>query len=280
MTVENLIEKYTNKDSSFIEIDGVNVHYRVEGEGDPILLIHGTFSSLHTYDDWTSILKDNYKVIRLDLPGFGLTGPHPKNKYTTDNYIDFIDEFLDVLSIEACAVVGNSLGGWMAWELALKYPTRVNKLVLIDAAGYINDRNFPLPFVIAQTPVLRNVFNYVPKAVVRRFVRQVFFDQSKVTEEVVERHFDLFHREGNMAAFVRIANSHFVQNTHNLHLLKIPVLVMWGEKDNWLSVGHASKFGEDIPNSKVIIYKNVGHIAMEEIPEQSSDDLVSFLNGN
>ncbi len=280
MTVENLIEKYTNKASSFIEIDGVNVHYRVEGEGEPILLIHGTFSSLHTYDDWTSILKPNYKVIRLDLPGFGLTGPHPKNKYTTENYVDFINEFLDVLSIDSCAVVGNSLGGWMAWELALKFPKRVNKLVLIDAAGYINDRNFPLPFVIAQTPVLRNVFNYVPKAVVRRFVRQVFFDQSKVTEEVVERHFDLFHRDGNMAAFVRIANSHFVQNTHNLHQLDIPVLIMWGEKDNWLSVGHASKFGEDIPNSKVILYKNVGHIAMEEIPEQSSDDLIEFLNGN
>ena len=280
MTVEHLIEKYTNKDSKFIEIDGVNVHYRVEGKGEPILLIHGTFSSLHTYDDWTSILKHNYKVIRLDLPGFGLTGPHPKNKYSTENYIDFIDEFLDILTIDSCAVVGNSLGGWMAWELALKHPTRVSKLILIDAAGYINDRNFPLPFVIAQTPVLRNVFNYVPKAVVRRFVRQVFYDQSKVTEEVIERHFDLFHRDGNMAAFVKIANSHFVQNTHNLHQLTIPVLIMWGEKDNWLSVGHASKFGEDIPNSKVIIYKNVGHIAMEEIPEQSSDDLIEFLNSN
>ncbi len=280
MTVEHLIEKYTNKDSKFIEIDGVNVHYRVEGKGEPILLIHGTFSSLHTYDDWTSILKHNYKVIRLDLPGFGLTGPHPKNKYSTENYIDFIDEFLDILTIDSCAVVGNSLGGWMAWELALKHPTRVSKLILIDAAGYINDRNFPLPFVIAQTPVLRNVFNYVPKAVVRRFVRQVFYDQSKVTEEVIDRHFDLFHRDGNMAAFVKIANSHFVQNTHNLHQLTIPVLIMWGEKDNWLSVGHASKFGEDIPNSKVIIYKNVGHIAMEEIPEQSSDDLIEFLNSN
>ncbi len=280
MTVENLIEKYTNKESHFIEIDGVNVHYRVEGEGEPILLIHGTFSSLHTYDDWASILKQDYKVIRLDLPGLGLTGPHPKNKYTTANYIDFIEEFLETLSIDNCAVVGNSLGGWMAWEFALKYPNKVSKLVLIDAAGYINDRNFPLPFVIAQTPVLRNVFNYVPKAVVRRFVRQVFFDQSKVTEEIVERHFDLFHRDGNMDAFVKIANSHFVQNTHNLNQLNIPVLIMWGEKDNWLSVGHASKFGEDIANSKVIIYKNVGHIAMEEIPEQSANDLIEFLNND
>lgn len=278
MTLENLIEKYTDESSSFIDIDGVNVHYRVEGEGQPILLIHGTFSSLHTYDAWTDTLKENYKVIRFDLPGFGLTGPHPRNKYTIDKYADFINEFLEVLSIEPCVIVGNSLGGWLSWEFALKYPEKVTKMVLIDSAGYINDRNFPLPFVIAQTPVLRNVFNYVPKAVVRRFVRQVFFDQTKVTEAIVERYFDLFHRDGNMEAFVKIANSYFVQNTHNLYQLEMPVLVMWGDQDNWLSVEHASKFQKDIKDCRTIIYENVGHVAMEEIAQQSVEDLLQFLN--
>jgi pimeloyl-ACP methyl ester carboxylesterase len=278
MTLEHLIEKYTNEESCFIDIDSVNVHYRKEGEGETILLIHGTFSSLHTFDEWTNILKENYQVIRLDLPGFGLTGPHPKNKYAIESYADFINEFLETLSIESCTVVGNSLGGWLSWEFALKYPSKVKKMVLIDAAGYINDRNFPLPFVIAQTPVLRNVFNYVPKAVVRRFVRQVFFDQSKVTEEIVDRYFDLFHREGNLEAFVKIANSYFVQNTHNLYQLEIPVLIMWGEKDNWLSVKHASKFQKDIKDCRTIIYEDVGHVAMEEIAEQSVKDLINFLN--
>ena len=277
MTLEKLIEKYTDENSKFIDIDGVNVHYRIEGKGMPILLIHGTFSSLHTFDAWTAILKKKYKVIRFDLPGFGLTGPHPKKKYAIDKYSDFIYEFLDVLEIEPCFIVGNSLGGWLTWEFALKYPKKVRKMVLIDSAGYINDRNFPLPFIIAQTPVLRNVFNYVPKAVVRRFVRQVFFDQSKVTEEIVERYYDLFHREGNMEAFVRIANAYFVQNTHNLYQLEIPVLVMWGNKDNWLSVDNAAKFQKDIPNCKTIIYENIGHVAMEEIPEQSAKDLLKFL---
>lgn len=278
MTLEKLIEKYTDENSKFIDIDVVNIHYRIEGEGSPILLIHGTFSSLHTYNAWSEILKKNHKVIRFDLPGFGLTGPHPKNKYTIDNTVDIVNEFLEVLSIETCAIVGNSLGGWISWEFALKYPKKVTKLVLIDSAGYINDRNFPLPFVIAQTPVLRNVFNYVPKAVVRRFVRQVFFDQTKVTEKIVERYFDLFHRDGNMDAFVKIANSYFVQNTHNLYQLDIPVLVMWGDKDNWLSVKHASKFQKDIKDCRTIIYENVGHVAMEEIPAQSVKDLIQFLN--
>ncbi len=278
MTLEKLIEKYTTEASHFINIDGAKVHYRIEGEGKPILLIHGTFSSLHTYDEWTKIfVARGYKVIRFDMPGFGLTGPHPKEKYTIGDVADFIEEFLETLSIKKCDVVGNSLGGWIAWEFALKYPERVRKLVLIDAAGYINDRNFPLPFVIAQTPVLRNVFNYVPKAVVRRFVRQVFHNQDKVTEDIVDRHFDMFHREGNMEAFVKIANSHFVQNTHELKNLHIPTLIIWGDKDNWLSVDHAHKFQRDIPDSKVIIYKNVGHIAMEEIPEESAEDVLKFL---
>lgn len=278
MTLEKLIEKYTNENSRFMYIDGVNVHYRIEGEGEAILLVHGTFSSLHTFDVWTDILKEKHKVIRFDLPGFGLTGPHPKNKYAIDKYTEFINEFLDSIGIEKCTIVGNSLGGWLSWEFALKYPNKLNKMVLIDSAGYIVDNNYPLPFVIAQTPVLRNVFNYVPKAVVRRFIRQVFYDQSKVTEELVERYYDLFHREGNMEAFVKIANSRFVQNTQSLCNLDIPVLVMWGEKDNWISVEHAAKFQEDIKDCKTIIYENVGHVAMEEIAYESAQDLLSFIN--
>lgn len=278
MTIEELVEKYTNEHSLFIEVDGIDIHYRDEGEGDVILLIHGTFASLHAYDEWTEILKKKYRVVRLDLPGFGITGPHPDHKYDIERYSGFLNAFLEKLEISECVVAGNSLGGWLTWEFALKYPERIKKMVLIDAAGYINDRNFPLPFVIAQTPVLRNVFNYVPKAVVRRFVRQVFIDQSKVTEEVVTRYFDLFHREGNKEAFVKIANSYFEQNTHNLYQLKMPVMIMWGALDNWLSVDHSYKFQKDLSNSELVIYEGVGHVPMEEIPHKSALDLIAFID--
>lgn len=280
MTLEELKEKYTNEHSKFVTVDGLEIHYRDEGVGDVMLLVHGTFASLHAFDDWTEILKKEYRVVRLDLPGFGITGPNPEHQYNIDRYSEFINSFLTELSIDKCAIAGNSLGGWLSWEFTLKYPERINKMILIDAAGYINDRNFPLPFVIAQTPVLRNVFNYVPKAVVRRFVRQVFNDQSKVTDEVVNRYFDLFHRDGNKEAFVKIANSYFQQNTHNLHQLKMPVLIMWGEHDNWLSVDHSHKFKRDLVNSQLIIYKDVGHVPMEEIPAESARDLLNFMKEN
>ncbi|MCB9197064.1 MAG: alpha/beta hydrolase [Flavobacteriales bacterium] len=254
------------------------VHYRDEGSGEPLILVHGTFASLHCFDGWTDIMKAHYRVIRMDLPGFGITGPKPDDKYSIDLFADFLREFLNKLGIGKCAIAGNSLGGWLTWEFALKYPEMVSKMILIDAAGYINDNNYPLPFVIAQTPVLRNVFNYVPKAVVRRFVRQVFYDQTKVNDTLVDRYFDLFHREGNKEAFVRIANCYFVQNTHNLINLKIPVLVMWGKNDNWLSVDHAAKFKRDLVNCSVIIYEHVGHVPMEEIPEQTALDALDFLD--
>ncbi|MFT7611625.1 MAG: pimeloyl-ACP methyl ester carboxylesterase [Parvicellaceae bacterium] len=278
MNLEELIYTYSNDQSKWIEVLGVNVHYRDEGSGPVLLLIHGTFSSLHTYDEWTAILKKHFRIIRLDMPGFGLTGPNPSDQYSIELFTDFFKDFLDQLNVKECSVVGNSLGGWLAWEYALSDQDRVKKLILLDAAGYINDNNYPLPFVIAQTPVLRNVFNFIPKAVVRRFVRQVFYDQSKVTDEVIERYYNLIHRVGNKEAFVRIANTRYKQNTHNLKDLNIPVLVQWGEEDKWLDVEHAHKFQEDIPDCQLIIYKDVGHIPMEEIPEESAADAFQFLS--
>lgn len=277
MVLEEVINKYTDQNSKYLNIDGLKVHYKDEGEGEVLVLLHGTFSSLHTFDTWALILKKKYRVIRLDLPGFGITGPSIENVYSISIFIDFIENFLDLLNVNKYHLAGNSLGGWLAWELALKAKDKIGKLVLLNAAGYISDKNYPLPFVIAQTPVLRNVFNYIPKAVVRRFIRQVFNDQAVVTDELVERYYCLIQREGNLSAFISIANSKLKQNTKSLNYLDVPVLIMWGDKDRWISPEHALFFKNDISNSRVLMYKDVGHIPMEEIPEKSANDLIKFL---
>ena len=277
MTVEELLRKYITNESKWINISELKVHYRDEGNGPVLLLLHGTFSSLHTYNAWNEILKKKFRVIRLDLPGFGLTGPSPNNNYSISQFTTFLENFTNLLGIKDFYLVGNSLGGWLSWEFAVLNPEKVKKLVLIDSAGYINDHNYPLPFVIAQTPVLRNVFNFIPKAVVRRFVRQVYHDQSKVTSDIVDRYYDMIHRDGNKEAFVHIANSNYKQNTHNLSLLTMPVLILWGGQDKWLNVEHAYKFQRDIPNNDLIIYDNVGHLPMEECPEKTAIDVQDFL---
>lgn len=270
-------KKYINKESKFIDVMDYKVHYRDEGEGFPLLLIHGSFSSLHTFDKWSQYLKKDFRVIRLDLPGFGLTGFNKDTVFGITFYCNFINQFADALKLKKFHIAGNSLGGWIVWEYATRNANRVDKMVLINAAGFIKEKEFPMPFVIAQTPMLRNVFRYTPKAAIRKFLRQVFKDQTKVTDELVERHYDLFHLEGNVDAFIKIANTKFEENTANLKELKTPTLIMWGKEDEWINVNYAYKFYNSLINSELIVYDDAGHIPMEEIPKKTATDARLFL---
>ena len=117
ISVEKLKVKYANQASSFVAIDGMEVHYRDEGiksDSIPIVLIHGTGASLHTFDAWTGELKKTKRVIRMDLPAYGLTGPFPNKNYSMNNYVKFIKTFLAKLGVKQCVIAGNSLGGQIA----------------------------------------------------------------------------------------------------------------------------------------------------------------------
>ena len=279
MNSNELIQKYSLVNSKFMELFGVKVHYCDEGSGEVILLLHGVFSSLHTFNRWAEILSKSYRVIRLDLPGFGLTGPSVDNEYAFDLYVGYLSKFMDNLGVRDFHIAGNSFGGWIAWEYAVSNEDRVKKMILIDSAGYVTGRNYPLPFIIAQTPVLRNVFSYeiAPKFVVRRFLRQVIKDHAVVSDQLVNQYYDIIHRKGNLKAFLRIANSKFVQNTRALKSLKTSTLVLWGSEDAWISSSDAERFRNDLQHVSVKVYAGVGHIPMEEIPEESALDVLNFL---
>lgn len=276
--MRDLIWKYTNRNSRFLVVDKTLIHYRDEGEGYPILLLHGAFSSLHTFNEWTNVLKQSYRVIRFDLIGFGLTGPTDEEDYSLEAHIRVLKAFLDILNIEECHIAGSSLGGWLAWEFALKFPKRVNKLMLVDAAGFIDQRSVPLPFKIARTPFLGRAMRYaVNRTVLETFLRQVYFDKSMVTPMLIERYYDLFTREGNPEAFVKMVNCRFKDNTRKLKNITQHTLVMWGREDRWIPLEYADMFYALIPKAELIIYDDCGHIPMEEIPEQSVEDLLKFL---
>ncbi len=277
MTPE-LIQKYTTSFSRFAPIKGTLVHYRIEGEGEPLVLIHGAFSSLHTFNPWTAILKKHFKVIRFTLMGFGLTGPNIFNDYTVTSHLAYFKTLMDMLGIKEFHIAGNSLGGWLAWEFALRYPERVKKLVLINASGYLNDDAIPLPFKVAQTPFANRIIKYsVNKSLLERFLREVFVDQTKITQRLIDRYYDLFSRDGNSDAFIHLVNSKYRDNTRALKKLQATTLVMWGDEDRWIPVKYAQSFYDNIPNSQLVIYNQVGHIPMEEIPEQSAQDVIDFL---
>jgi len=144
----------------------MNVHYRDEGEGFPIVLIHGTAASLHTWDDWTDELKKTNRVIRMDLPAFGITGPNKNADYSLQAYTDFLNSFIDKLKLEKFHLAGNSLGGNIAWNYAADYPQKVEKLILVDASGLPTNKEPPSIFKMAKKSIIKkSLFICDPKNV-------------------------------------------------------------------------------------------------------------------
>jgi pimeloyl-ACP methyl ester carboxylesterase len=279
--VAELKAKYATAESKFMDLDGMAVHYRDEGnpaDKTPIVLLHGTAASLLTWNGWTSALKAEHRVIRLDLPGYGLTGPNPAQDYSMNFYVRFLHDFLEKLDVNRFYLAGNSLGGKIAWEYALAYPDNVRKLILIDAAGYPLAHDKPLAIKLASTPVLKNILLYItPKFLVEKSLKEVYADDSKVTPQLVEQYYDMACREGNRASFGVRAGMVDDDDYLKIKQIKTPTLILWGEADAWIPVENAYKFGKDLPNNRVVIFTNLGHVPQEENPSESVKEVLAFV---
>ena len=281
--LKDLKAKYTNEASSFIAVDGMDVHYRDEGNKEdsiPIVLIHGTAASLHTFDVWADSLKKSNRVIRMDLPAYGLTGPFPDRNYSMPHYTSFIKNFLSALNIKQCILAGNSLGGQIAWNFTLEQSEMVTKLILIDAAGYpMISKGVPIAFKMARVPVMRNLLTYLtPRFIVRASIENVFFDKLKVTDALVDRYFELTLRKGNRQAFADRLNAAADNSSYiNINRIQQPTLILWGANDLLIPVENAYKFHSYLPNDTLVILDNSGHTPMEESPVESLKPVIEFL---
>ena len=276
--VEKLKKKFTNKNSKFINIDGMDVHYTDEGDGDPLVLLHGVSASLNTWDGWEKKLNGDFRIIRLDLPAFGLTGPNPKGDYSIDFYVNFMKSFLERLQVESCYMAGSSLGGYITWNFAASYPQMIKKMILLDAAGYpfVADTT-PFIFKIAQSRIAPIIKGFTTRYLVGKIINDVYGDRSKVTAEVIDRYYYYALREGNRTAFLSVVKRLDFSQYHKLKTLKTPALIMWGDKDKWVRPELGKRFNEDLQHSELIMYPGVGHIPMEEIPEQTAEDARNYL---
>lgn len=278
LPLEYLIDKYADGESRFIDINGLRVHYRDQGEGRAVILLHGTGASLHTWDGWVRELAGRYRVIRMDLPAFGLTGPTEEGDYSMAFYTAFLKDFLDKTGVESCVLAGNSLGGRIAWNFSWMHPDRVDKLILIDPAGM--PRKTPTPFVlkIAGNPLLKHILKHAAlRGLVEKSLREVYGDPEKVTPELIDRYYELSLRPGAREAFGRRAALLYRDNTDKLSEIKIPVLILWGEKDAWIPVEDAELFKNRLVDAEVIVYPGLGHVPMEEAPEQTVRDALLFM---
>ena len=282
ISVEDLKNEFTNEHSQFIEIDEVNVHYRDEGEGFPIVLIHGTAASLHTWDAWTDELIKTNRVIRMDLPAFGITGPNKNADYSIEAYTTFLHSFLEKLKLEKFHLAGNSLGGNIAWNYTADYPSKVEKLILVDASGLPTNKSQPAIFKMAKTPILNSLFLYItPRFLIKKNIEEVYEDDSKITDELINRYHKMALRVGNRKAFIDRAKTDFKLDTQvNLEKLKsiqTPTLLIWGAKDLWIPLANGIRMNEILVNSKLEVLENSGHVPMEENPIESLKLMNDFL---
>ena len=281
--------------SSYVDLEGLKVHVaqsdlcqaqaktgKENRKPENIVLIHGTSASLHTWNGWVSELDKDYCVVRMDLPAFGLTGPYANanKRYTMGNYVDTVIGVMDQMKIGEATIAGNSLGGGIAWLTTLRHPDRINRLILVDASGFpFTPKHIPVGFKLAQYPILDPLVSKVlPKSLVRKSVESVYADDSKVSDELVNRYYELTRREGNRKALTQRMRESFAENeVAQIGNIKQPTLILWGAKDDLIPLDSAYKFKEAIPNSQLVIFDNLGHVPHEEDPKATVAVVKQFL---
>jgi pimeloyl-ACP methyl ester carboxylesterase len=281
--VESLVARWAPPPSQFIDLDGQLVHLRDVGPRDdpePLVLVHGTSDSLHTWEGWVKALSARHRVISFDLPGFGLTGPNATGDYRGDTYARFVLALMDRLKVQRFAIGGNSLGGEVAWRTAWLAPERVAKLILVDAAGPdFKSESVPVGFLVARIPVLNRAFEAVlPRPMVVASVRNVYGDPSRVSDELVERYYQMALREGNRRALMqRLQQNRRGADAERIRDLKMPTLILWGGRDKLVPLSVARQFQQDIAGSELVVFDDLGHVPQEEDAARTVVPVKTFL---
>ncbi|MCV2358976.1 alpha/beta hydrolase [Paucibacter sp. TC2R-5] len=281
--LESLIQRWAPPPSEFIDLNGQLLHLRDQGpSGDkqPIVLIHGTSASLHTWEGWVKELSKTRRVISFDLPGFGLSGPAVAADYSADNYVKTVRALLDHLQLERIVLGGNSLGGEIAWMVAAAEPQRVAGLILVDAGGYaFTPESVPVGFLLARLPGVGVLSEYLlPRSLVERSVQSVYGDPTKVSPALVERYYELTLRAGNRAALrQRMAQMVLGDQAQRIKTLRQPTLILWGAKDRLIPPDNGQAFARDIAGSQLTVFPDLGHVPHEEDPLTTLAPVQAFL---
>ncbi len=280
---QEMESKYQNANSRYIDIDGLLVHYRDEGQGPTLLLIHNELSSLHGWDGWVEEIGRYYRIVRMDLPGFGLTGPAGMHDYGRSATVDFLSRFIDELGLSNINLVGASYGGFTAWNYALDNPDNVNKLVLIAPVGYT--QKLPAVVQLFAAPGAETASSMtIPKPVVEQTLKQGFGSEKRLTKDIVNRYHEMILREGNRtsaAKFFKVLKEHSRNEYLGVGIkdISVPTFIMWGEQDRWTPIEYLDLWIEDIADAQFMRYPSVGHYPHEEIPRISAQDTHLFLQG-
>lgn len=282
---DRLEAKYANAQSRFLDLPGgLHIHYRDQGvrNGPPIVMIHGYSAALQAWEPWVARLGDRYRIITLDLPGHGLTRAPDTYVASLDRYADVVDAVTERLKLGPYVVVGNSMGGGVAWTLALTQPNRLRGLVLVDSVGWPSPQDgggSSLLYKALASPVgLWALKNLDTRWYAQSSLRAAYVEPSLVTPALIDRYVDLSRGPGHRTILLNIAPSGGAPVTaETLKRIKAPTLVMQGEADAIIPEAVGKALAAAIPGAKLVTYPGVGHVPMEQIPDLSAHDLRVFL---
>lgn len=278
--------KYGGSASKFVTTDGLTVHYRDQGcrECPAIVLVHGSNASLHTFEPLIAELKDRYRLVSYDQPGHGLTGPHPRDDYSAAGMFEALAAVVDATGVERFVIAGNSMGGWIAWRYALAKPENLSGLILLNASGAPPPPDAEKPKLylgarIMRHPVGRLLAQHItPRSMFEQSLLGAVADEAFVTDAMVDRYWELLRYPGNRrAAGLRSVTDREPRYGERLGEITLPTLVLWGDRDQVTPLFNAETFDEMIPDSRSIVFEGVGHLTMEEAPDQTAVAIDEFL---
>lgn len=276
-----LAAHYLSSPTDLIDLGGFRLHIRDTGpkSAPTLILLHGFGSSLQTWDGWATALERDYRVVRFDLPGAGLSEADPTGIYTDARTHTLILQLMDKLGIQSAVLIGNSLGGRLAWTFAAKHPDRVTKLVLISPDGFASP-GFAYGQK-AEVPALLSVMTFVlPKALYRPNIEAAYGDPTRLSQAVFDRYYDLTLAPGSRAALLaRMQQTVLIDPRPILPLITQPVLLLWGQKDALIPVANAQDYLKALPHASLVTFNTLGHVPHEEDAAASLGPLLAFLRG-
>jgi len=276
---EVLEAKYTTPASRFLNVDGVRIHYRDEGSGPPLVMLHANFASLLSWDDAVKSLKNTRRVLRFDMTGHGLTGPDPSGDYSLERTVQLTERFVDALGLTRFAIGGTSIGGTVAMHYAAAHPERVEQLILLSP-GALEGRSMERDG--RSLPRIANILEYItPRALAKFMLTTRFGDPGRVDDKLIDQWYEMWLREGQRPAILaRLRTYSSADLTKVTAGVRVPTLILWGEKNPQAPVEQAEELRKmlvNAPEVRVITYPGVGHMAADEAGPVIARDVQAYL---